>query len=117
MPVLIRSRVEGMDSSKYDEIASRLVSQLKKQPGFLLHVTYEGRDSKFGVSEIWESKEQHDQWFDNHVKPNLPGEATQEVIELHSYRLRVNVTTPGLGVSVQIHPSAPLGVSRREPTT
>ena len=85
MPVLIRSRVEGMDSSKYDEIASRLVEQLKKQPGFLLHVTYEGRDSKFGVSEIWESKEQHDQWFDNHVKPNLPGEATQEVIELHSY--------------------------------
>ena len=27
----------------YDEIASRLVEQLNKQPGFLLHVTYEGQ--------------------------------------------------------------------------
>ena len=27
----------------YDEIASRLVDQLKKHPGFLLHVTYEGQ--------------------------------------------------------------------------
>jgi heme-degrading monooxygenase HmoA len=84
MAVLIRHRVEGMDPSKYDEISPRLVEKLKTQPGFVLHVSYEAKGSGFTVSEIWESQEQHDQWFDENVKPNLPGDVEQEVIELHS---------------------------------
>jgi heme-degrading monooxygenase HmoA len=84
MAVLIRHRVEGMDPSQYDEISPRLVEKLKTQPGFVLHVSYEAKGSGFTVSEIWESQEQHDQWFDENVKPNLPGDVEQEVIELHS---------------------------------
>jgi hypothetical protein len=37
----------------------------------------------FTVSEIWESQEQHDRWFGENVRPNIPG-VEQEVIELHS---------------------------------
>jgi len=84
MAVLIRHRVEGMDPSQYDEISPRLVEKLKTQPGFVLHVSFEDPSSGFTVSEIWDSQEQHDRWFDENVKPNLSGAVEQEVIELHS---------------------------------
>ena len=84
MAVLIRNRVEGMTAALYDEIAPPLIEKLKTQPGFVLHVSYEAAGSGFTVAEIWESREQHTQWFENNVKPNLPGGVTHEVIELHS---------------------------------
>ena len=84
MAVLIRNRVEGMTPALYDEIAPPLIEKLKTQPGFVLHVSYEAAGTGFTVAEIWESREQHAQWFDNNVKPNLPGNVTHEVIELHS---------------------------------
>ena len=40
MPVLIRHRA-AMSAAQYDESAPPLIEQLKKQPGFLVHVTYE----------------------------------------------------------------------------
>ena len=84
MAVLIRNRVEGMTSAVYDEIAAPLIEKIKTQPGFVLHVSYEAAGSGFTVAEIWESQEQHAQWFENYVKPNLPGDVTHEIIELHS---------------------------------
>ena len=82
MAVLIRNR-PGMTPAQYDEIAPPLVEILKKQPGFIVHVSYEDT-SGIVVSEVWETKEQHDSWFEAHVRPNVPGEIAQEVIELHS---------------------------------
>jgi len=82
VPVLIRHRA-AMSPAQYDESAPRLVAMLKKQPGFLLHVSYEDADG-FVVAEVWETREQHDAWFDTNVKPNIPMEITQEVIDLHS---------------------------------
>ena len=40
MAVLIRHRAP-MSTAQYDETAPPLVEQIKKQPGFLLHVSYE----------------------------------------------------------------------------
>jgi heme-degrading monooxygenase HmoA len=82
MAVLIRHRAP-MSAAQYDETAPPLVEQLKKQPGFLLHVSYED-SSGFVVAEVWETQEQHDTWFSENVKPNVPFEITQEVISLHS---------------------------------
>lgn len=83
MAVLIRHRSDGMTAALYDEISPPLVEQLKTQPGFLLHVTYEDATG-FVVSELWETAEQQDAWFSANVKPNLPFEVTQEVVALHS---------------------------------
>lgn len=83
MAVLIRHRVAGIDPGRYDEISPPLVEELKKQPGFVFHVAYEGPEG-FTVAEVWESQEQHDEWFDNNVQPKLPAKAAQEVIPLHS---------------------------------
>jgi heme-degrading monooxygenase HmoA len=84
MAVLVRSRVEGMDPSQYDKMAPPLIEKLKTQPGFVIHVSYEAGGSGFTVAEIWETKEQQDEWFEQNVKPNLPNAVEQEVIELHS---------------------------------
>jgi hypothetical protein len=83
MPVLIRHRAAGMTAAQYDEISPPIVEKLKKQPGFLLHVTFEDA-SGFVVAELWETQEQHDTWFNENVTPNVPAEITQAVIKLHS---------------------------------
>jgi len=73
-----------MSAAQYDEAAPALIEQLKKQPGFLVHVGYVDGDS-FVAAEEWETLEQHDAWFDANVKPSVPFEITQEVIDLHSF--------------------------------
>jgi quinol monooxygenase YgiN len=83
MSVLIRHRA-AMNAAQYDEAAPPLVEQLKKRPGFVFHVSYVDADGGFVVAEVWESQEQHDTWFEEVITPNVPGEITQEVIELHS---------------------------------
>jgi heme-degrading monooxygenase HmoA len=85
MPVLIRHR-SAMSADQYDESAPALIEQLKKQPGFLVHVSYEDAGSVV-VAEVWETQEQHDTWFDENVKPNIPLEITQEVVDLHSVHM------------------------------
>jgi heme-degrading monooxygenase HmoA len=72
-----------MSPAEYDESAPPLIALLKQQPGFLVHVAYDDAGG-FVVAEVWETQEQHDAWFDANVKPNVPFEITQEVIDLHS---------------------------------
>jgi hypothetical protein len=82
MAVLIRHRAAGMTPSQYDEISPPLIEKLKTAPGFMYHVAFVDKGT-FTVSEIWESQEQHDRWFDENVKPNVPG-VEQEVVEVHA---------------------------------
>jgi hypothetical protein len=82
MPVLIRHPA-AMSAAQYDESAPALVEQLKKSPGFPVHVTYEDAEG-FVVAEVCETEEQHDTWFDANVKLDIPFEITQEIIDLHS---------------------------------
>jgi heme-degrading monooxygenase HmoA len=72
-----------MTQAQYDEAGAALAPLMKQQPGFLVHVAYEDA-SGFVVAEVWETQEQHDAWFDANVKPNVPFEISQEVIDLHS---------------------------------
>jgi quinol monooxygenase YgiN len=83
MAVLIRHRAAGLGAADYDKLSPPLVEQVKKAPGFVLHVAFEDAQG-FCVAEVWETKEQHDAYFNEHVVPNVPAEIAQEVIELHS---------------------------------
>jgi heme-degrading monooxygenase HmoA len=82
MAVLVRMTVAGMDAATYDQASTQLGPLIKKQPGFIMHVAYPSPGG-FTVGEIWESRGQYDTWFNGNVKPNVPGEIKQEVIELH----------------------------------
>jgi quinol monooxygenase YgiN len=81
--VLIRHRAAGLTLDDYDTLAPRLVELVKQQPGFVMHVVYEDSQGTC-VAEVWESKEQHDSFFNEHVVPNVPAEIAQEVVELHA---------------------------------
>jgi heme-degrading monooxygenase HmoA len=83
MAVLIRHRADGLTEELYDQVAPPLIESAKQAPGFILHVTYEDGNG-FCVSEIWETQEQHDAWFNENVIPNLPMAISQETIALHS---------------------------------
>ena len=87
MAVFFRHHAAGMDAATYDQASSQLIPRLKQQPGFMYHFAFATSDGMI-VSEIWESKEQHDRWFDENVKPNVPAEIDVEVIDVH------NVVTP-----------------------
>jgi hypothetical protein len=47
-----------------------------------MHVAYPSAGG-FTVGEVWESRGQYETWFNANVKPNVPGEIQQELIELH----------------------------------
>jgi len=83
MAVLVRMTVAGMDEATYDQVSAQLVPVIKKQPGFIMHVAYPGPGG-FSVGEIWESRGQYETWFNENVKPNVPAEIQQELIELHA---------------------------------
>lgn len=82
MAVLIRHRHPDMTLSQYDEISPPLIEKLKTQPGFITHVAFMD-NGVFTVSELWESQEQHDRWFDENVAPQVPG-TEQQVVEVHA---------------------------------
>src|SRR4029078_450276 len=83
MAVLVRHRVSGMTPEQYDQSAPPLIQKLKTQPRFLYHVAFVDEGDRFTVSEIWESKEQHDRWFSENVEGVIPG-VEQQVIKVHA---------------------------------
>ena len=83
MAVLVRHKVSGMTADQYDQSAPPLIEKLKTAPGFLFHVAFVDEGDTFTVSEIWESKEQHDRWFSENVEGVIPGVQLQ-VIKVHA---------------------------------
>ena len=83
MAVLARMSAAGMDLSNYDQAGEGLTELVKKEPGFIIHVAYKTPDG-VGVGEVWESREQSENFFNENVKPNVPFEIKREVIELHN---------------------------------
>jgi heme-degrading monooxygenase HmoA len=74
-----------MDQRTYDQMAPALHPVVKKQPGFIIHVAYATSEG-FAVGEVWETKEQHEAWFNENIAPNLPsGDGTSvEYTDLHA---------------------------------
>jgi heme-degrading monooxygenase HmoA len=88
MAVLFRHHAAGADAvGTYDQVVPQVAPLLKQQPGFLYHAAFVTSDG-FTVSEIWESREEHDRFFNEQVKPNVPFEITVETFDVH------NIVTP-----------------------
>ena len=85
MAVLARISATGMDQATYDQMSPGLHEQVKKQPGFVIHIAYP-TPGGFGVGEVWESQAQQEAWFNEHVKPNLPDPVAMstEYVQLHA---------------------------------
>ncbi len=83
MSVLARLTASGMTTDSYDKVSEQLTPPLLASPGFVAHVAFES-DGEFHVSEIWESRDEFQNWLDNNVKPNVPGVTVNEVTDVHS---------------------------------
>lgn len=85
MAVLVKITNRGASLAMYDQLAARLVPEVKRQAGFYLHYSY-ALDDGFAVNEVWDSREQHAAWFEGNVRPNMPPGADPqiEVVDLHS---------------------------------
>jgi len=85
MAVLVKIINRGMSLDMYDEIAPRLIPELKRQTGFHMHLC-NPIDDGLVVSEVWDSADQQQAWFDRYVRPNIPADARPEieVVELHN---------------------------------
>jgi hypothetical protein len=85
MAVLVKILNRGMSLDLYDEIAPRLVPELKRQTGFHVHLCNATADGII-VREVWDTAEQQRAWFEGRVRPNMPPDARPEieVDELHN---------------------------------
>jgi hypothetical protein len=71
MPVMVTAEVPGQTAEGYDGMLTHLTAVLKQAPGFILHAS-EAVEGGWRVIEIWESKHDANQFFAQHVHPNLP---------------------------------------------
>ncbi len=88
MAVLVKITNPGISLGTYDQIAAKLIPEMKKRTGFQAHFVYPQGDG-FVVHEIWDTREQQEDWFDS-VRPNLPSDARPQidVIALHNVAVR-----------------------------
>jgi hypothetical protein len=82
MAVLVSITAPGMDAATYDQVSAQLTDLIKQASGFVIHVAYPSPGG-FSVGEVWGSRGQFETWFNENVKPNVPG-VQHEVIDLHA---------------------------------
>jgi heme-degrading monooxygenase HmoA len=87
MTVLVRMSASGMTTESYDEVSSHLTPLVEAAPGFVAHVAFV-TDGDFHVSELWASKADFENWFENNVKPNVPGVTVDSVQDAHNVILK-----------------------------
>jgi heme-degrading monooxygenase HmoA len=71
MAVLISTNVKGQTQEGYDGVLTAVRDSIKQAPGFIMHCAHPG-EGEWKVYEVWNSKEEADQWFGKVVVPNLP---------------------------------------------
>jgi hypothetical protein len=71
MAVLIATDVKGQTEEGYDGVLLAVRDAVQKAPGFIMHFAHPA-EGEWKVYELWETKQQADQWFASYVVPNLP---------------------------------------------
>ena len=72
MAVIMIAEAPGADASFIDGMrAAGVADALAQAPGFVSHISG-AASSGYRVIEVWESREDHQAWYDDHVAPNLP---------------------------------------------
>ena len=72
MAVIMSTEVPGADATFMDGMrAAGVADAISKAPGFVSHISGASATG-YRVIEVWETREAHQSWFDEHVAPNLP---------------------------------------------
>jgi heme-degrading monooxygenase HmoA len=72
MTVIMSTESPGADAGFIEGMrAAGLDDAMAKAPGFVSHVSGASA-SGYRVIEVWESREDHQAWYDGYIAPNLP---------------------------------------------
>ena len=72
MAVIMTAELAGAHASFIEGMrAAGVVDALEKAPGFVSHISG-AASSGYRVIEVWESREDHQTWYDDHIAPSLP---------------------------------------------
>jgi heme-degrading monooxygenase HmoA len=84
MPITMTQHAPGMPREVYDQTIANIGEPLRQSGGFISHAAQVTADG-VTVTEVWETREQWQQWFDTSVRPHLPpGAPEPTVTELHN---------------------------------
>ena len=92
MAILIRFTPSGMTSDQYNSVGQRLQDAGAWPPqGLLAHVCF-GTSGNLRVSEVWESREQQEQFAENLMpvlqEENVDITGDPEILEVEGYFMR-----------------------------
>ena len=92
MAILIRFTPSGMTSDQYDSVGQKLeAAGAWPPPGLLAHVCF-GTSGNLRVSEVWESREQQQQFAEKLMpvlqEENVDVSGEPEVLEVEGYFFR-----------------------------
>jgi hypothetical protein len=85
MAVMIIAEVAGQTQQGYDGMLAVLAERIRAAPGFISHTGFPV-EGGWRVMELWQTKEQANQFFAKNVVPHLPPgiRPKRSVQELHS---------------------------------
>jgi heme-degrading monooxygenase HmoA len=89
MAVLISTTVKNQTQEGYDSVLNAVKESIKNAPGFILHCAHPS-EGEWLVYEVWDSKQESDEWFAKTVVPNLP----QGIHPKRSYQELHSMITP-----------------------
>ena len=83
MPITMTQQSPGMPAEAYDEIIANLAQPLRQSAGFISH-TAQLTGQGVTVTEVWETSEHWQRWYDANVKPHLPeGAPDPMLVDIH----------------------------------
>jgi heme-degrading monooxygenase HmoA len=89
MTTLKRHHAPDMPPEVYDQANASVAESELDADGFVAHYGFVEDDGGITVIEIWESKAQHDKWFEPTVRPLLPPNTPEpEFWEIRSSRTK-----------------------------
>ena len=89
MAVMVSAEVPGQTQEGYQTSLDMLRAGIVKAPGFIMHMTAPA-EGGWSVFEVWESKEEANDWFAHNVAPALP----EGITPRRTLRELYNVITP-----------------------
>jgi heme-degrading monooxygenase HmoA len=87
--ILMSAEVAGQTQEGYEATLDALREGIVKAPGFIMHMTAPSDDG-WSVFEVWESKQEANDWFATSVAPALP----EGITPRRTFRDLYNVITP-----------------------
>ena len=75
MTVLMHHRVPGHDEEEYDKILASVGELLAAADGFHAHCGMVDEAGVITAVEVWDSAEDHNRWYDVHIRPHVAPDA------------------------------------------